>query len=42
MFTFLENEVLFGGSNDQFMGLILVFFLLRTLIIHPVFHLFSC
>ena len=27
MFIFLENEVLFGGSNDQFMGLILVFFL---------------
>ena len=33
------NEVLFGGSNYQFMGLILGSFLLRTLITHPVFHL---
>ena len=44
MFIFLENEVLFGGSYDQFMGLILVVvsFILRTLITHPVFNLFSC
>ena len=26
MFIFLEYEVFFGGSNDQFMGLILVSF----------------
>ena len=26
MFIFLENDVLFGVSNDQFMGLILVSF----------------
>ena len=42
MFTFLENEVLFGGINGQFMGLILVYFLLQTLITHPVLHLFLC
>ena len=41
MFIFLEYEVFFGGSNDQFMGLILVSFLVQTLITHPVFHLFS-
>ena len=35
MSTFLENEVLFGESNYQFMGLILVCFFFRTLIIHP-------
>ena len=26
LFIFLENELLFGGSNDQFMGLIFAFF----------------
>ena len=26
MFIFLENEVLFGGCNDQFLGLVLVSF----------------
>ena len=31
MFIFLEYEVVFRGSNDQFMG---------PLIIHPVFHCF--
>ena len=41
MFIFLEYEVFFGGSNDQFMGLILVSFLVQTLITHPVFNLFS-
>ena len=33
MFIFLENEVFFGGSNDQFMGLILVSFSVQTLIL---------
>ena len=32
MFIFLKYEVLFGGSNDQFMGLILVSFFVQTLI----------
>ena len=41
MFIFLEYEVFFGRSNDQFMGLILVSFLVQTLITYPVFHLFS-
>ena len=31
MFIFLEYEVFFGGSNDQFMGLILVSFLVQNL-----------
>ena len=39
MFIFLEYEVFFFcGSNDQFMGLILVSFLVQTLITHPVFR----
>ena len=41
MLKFQEYEVFFGGSNDQFMGLILVSFLVQTLMSRPVFHLFS-
>ena len=40
MFIFLENEVLFGGINNHFMGLILVFFFTSNL--NNNHYLFSC